>query len=238
MVLGHFSAVEILPVDVPTFDPNYPAVFAAFAMLLRGELERCREAFPQTFFPPSKAPVIHLCYWFLRLLLEIRLASPEKEDILEPTLQLVTQLTHNSTFMSPLTHHITALTTLTLIELTSYDKTKETAEAALKALVENRIAPSGWDAAIRDSIITKLGRGSSAGAAAADSQHALTASQGLQRLADLATATEGDRADAAIVEARKEGEQTNASPTEPLLTEGLKSLKDVIHNGYMSGFGA
>lgn len=207
-------------------------------MLLRGELERCRETFPQGFFPPSNAPLIHLCYWYLRILLELKAAPSDPEDILGPAMHIVTQLTHNSSFMSPLTHHATALAALTLIELTSYDKTKDSAEGGLRALVEHHISPSGWDAAIRDMIVSKRSRGSSTGAGAAESQHALTASQGLQRLADLATATDGGRADAATADARNDGEQANSGPAGSRLVDGLQGLKDLVNKGYMGGFGA
>jgi hypothetical protein len=207
-------------------------------MLLRGELERCRESFPQGFFPPSNAPIIHLCYWYLRILLELRLSPSDPDDILGPAMHIVTQLTHNASFMSPLTHHATALAASTLIELAGYDKTKDSAEGGLRALVENHIAPSGWDAAIRDMIISKRNQGSSTGADAAESQHALTASQGLQRLADLATATEGDRADAATVGGGKDSEQANPTPAGLGFVERLQGLKDLVTKGYLSGFSA
>lgn len=226
--------MELEPVDSASYKSVPPAVYG---MLFRGELERCREAFPESFFPPSNAPVIHLVYWFLRIMVELKVPTSELEDVLDPAMHIVTQLTHNSSLMSPLTHHATALAALTLIDLLGYEKTKDSAEAGLKALVENHIAPSGWDTAIRDLIINKLSRGASAGAGAAESQHALTASQGLQRLADLATATEGDLVDAAAVESRKDVDQANTGPVGSL-TDGLKSLKGSVNKGYLSGFGA
>lgn len=206
-------------------------------MLLKGELERCRETFPQTFFPPSNAPIIHLSYWYLRILLELRLSPSDPEEVLGPAMHIVTQLIHNTSLMSPLTHHATVVAASTLIELTGYEKMKDSAEGSLRSLLENRIAPSGWDAAIREMIIGKLNQGPSAGAAA-ESQHALTASQGLQRLADLATATEGDRADATAVEGRKEGDQANPSPAGHRSVEPLQGLKDSVTKGYMSSLGA
>jgi hypothetical protein len=231
IVLGHFSAVQIAPTDVPAFAVPPTSMSG---MLLRGELERCRESFPPTFFPPSNTPLVHLCYWYLRILLELRLCPSEPEDILGPAMHIVTQLTHNTSFTSPLTHHATVLAASTLIELTGYDNTKDTAENGLRSLVENHIAPSGWDIAIRDLIVSKRNLGSSAGAGGAESQHALTASQGLQRLADLATATEEDRVDATTVESRKEGEQTNQGSAGNRFAERLQGLRDLITKGYMS----
>jgi hypothetical protein len=223
--------VQIAPAEVPAL--GVPP-FSVSGMLLRGELERCRESFPTTFFPPSKSPLIHLCYWYLRILLELRLNPSELEDILVPAMHIVTQLTHNASLVSPLTHHATALAASTLIELTSYDKTKDTAEGGLRALVENHIAPSGWDATIRDMIVSKRSLASSTAGGSAESQHALTASQGLQRLADLATATEEDRADATTAEIRKESEQTNPTPAGTRFVERLQGLRDVVTKGYMS----
>lgn len=201
-------------------------------MLLRGELERCRESFPLTFFPPSKSPLIHLCYWYLRILQELQRDPSETDEVMIPALHIVTQLTHNASFVSPLTHHATALVAWTLIEFTGYDKTKETAEGGLRALVENHIAPSGWDATIRDLIVSKLASSTASGSA--ESQHALTASQGLQRLADLATATEEDRADATTAEIRKESEPANPAPAGTRFAERLQNLRDLVIKGYMS----
>jgi hypothetical protein len=203
-------------------------------MLLRGELERCRESFPPSFFPPSDSPLIHLCYWHLRTLLELSVFQSEPEDILVPAMHIVTQLTHNASLTSPLTHHATALVALTLIELTNFDKTKDTAESGLRSLVENHIAPSGWDATIREMIVNKLSSAPSGGVGGADGQHALTASQGLQRLADLATATEGNRPDASTLETRKEGEQANTSLAGTHRIEHLHDLRGLVKNGYMS----
>lgn len=204
-------------------------------MILRGEVERCRETFPSTFFPPSNAPVIHLCYCYMRILVELKASPADPEVILGPAMRIVALLTHNTSFMSPLTHYATILAALTLIELTNFESTKDSAEGSLRDLLENHIAPSGWDVAVRDMIVSKRNQISSAGAGSAESQHALTASQGLQRLADLATATEGDRADAAAVEGRKEGEQANPTPGGAPLIERLSGLKDLVVNGYMSG---
>jgi hypothetical protein len=207
-------------------------------MLLRGEVERCRETFPLAFFPPSNAPVIHLCYCYMRILVEVKASPADPEVILGPAMRIVALLTHNTSFMSPLTHHATVLAASTLIELTHCDNTKDSAEGSLRDLIENHIAPSGWDAAVRDMIVSKCNQVSSAGAGSVESQHALTASQGLQRLADLATATEGDRADAATGEGRKESEQTNSASAGAPLVERLNGLKDLVVKGYMSGLAA
>ena len=174
----------------------------------------------------------------MRILVEVKASPSDPEVILGPAMRIVALLTHNTSFMSPLTHHATVLAASTLIELTNIDNTKDSAEGSLRDLLENRIAPSGWDAAVRDMIASKCNQVSSAGAGSAESQHALTASQGLQRLADLATATEGDRADAVTGEGRKESEQANPAPGGAPFVERLRGLKDLINKGYMGVLGA
>jgi hypothetical protein len=83
-----------------------------------------------------------------------------------------------------------------------HEKTKKDAEYALSILLEQRVAASPWDPQIRDLLGKR--RASDAGAAAGaggvvvqkqdDNQNMITAAnQGLQRLADLATASTEDR---------------------------------------------
>ena len=223
-----------MPTDLPTLSvPAAPVV----GLLLRGELERCRESFPLSIFPPSKAPIVHLCYWQLRIHTGLRHPDSEPyEDLLVPAMHIVTQLTYNTGFVSPMTHQATALAMFTLLELTGYEKTKEEAESGLKSLLENRIAPSGWDAAIRDMIVKK--RQSGAGAAVATqtagntSEQALTASQGLQRLADLATATEEGRADVTTGDSTKENEKIATNATSPF--QYFHNLRALVSSGYLN----
>jgi hypothetical protein len=174
--------------------------------------------------------------------MELRLPESEPFDLLVPAMNIVTQLTHNAGLVSPLTHHSTTLTAVTLIDLTAYDITREEAESGLKALLENRIAPSGWDASVREMIVKQQhsnpsgGAGSTVGPKTSDSQqHALTASQGLQRLADLATATEEGR-DVSAGEGRRESEKSNKGPAGPHF-QRFHDLKEFIRSGYLGALG-
>lgn len=90
----------------------------------------------------------------------------------------------NTQLLSPMNHHFFCLTTLSLVELAKVEKTREEATALLRQLLTSNSAPSTWDAVIRDHISEHV-RPSTAQAAA---------NQGLQHLADLATATEIDAA--------------------------------------------
>lgn len=238
VVLGHFSAVTLTPPDLPAFASPPTSVVGT---LMRGELERCRESLPQSLFPPSKAPIVHLSYWSIRILLELRLPDSEPFDLSNPALNLVTQLAHNNTLIGPLNYHATALSTLALLELSSIESTKEEAENALNTLLDGRIAPSSWDAAIKDYIIKKRQAGGTSGSSGAgqsgNNQQNLTASasQGLQRLADLATATEEGRVEASASDGRRESEKSVAA-TIGSQFKRYNELRELVRNGYMSAF--
>jgi len=201
-------------------------------------MERWRESLPASFFPASQSPLNHICYWHLRILFELMLPESEPQDLLVPAMHIVTQLKHNSGLVSPLTSYSTALAGFTLVELTAYQNTKEEAESGLKSLLEARIAPSGWDATIRDMIVTKQQRLGTAAIVRssnpANSQHALTASQGLQRLADLATATEESR-DVSSGDGRKESEKTDTVAS-AAHSQRYHELRILVRSGYLTVF--
>lgn len=167
----------------------------------------------------------------------MRLPESEPQDVLDPALQIVTQLKNNAGLVSPLTHHATAFAAAALIECTGHDNTRKEAESGLSSLLESRIAPSGWDTSIREMIIKSKTPGPSSGAGGAvgavgaktgTSQHA--AIQGLQQLAELASATEEGRAESSTSEGRKESSQSN---TGGQIFQRFHDLREVVRIGYL-----
>ncbi|CZR51973.1 related to RGT1 Regulator of glucose-induced genes [Phialocephala subalpina] len=229
IILEHISQIFAVT-DSPDlgFRPN-----SVYGTLVRGELERFRESLPDTLFPSSQAPILHICYWHLRLLVEMTLAESDPDRMLEPALHSVTQLNINPGLFSPLVHYCKILTALTLIELLEYENTRDQAEEALKSLLD-RASNSGWDAAVRELITNRLQRPSSASLGTAESsKQASVASQSLQRLADIATATEGR--DAVGGEERKEGDKS-ASALVPAAATPFKNyanLRKLVSNGFL-----
>lgn len=163
----------------------------------------------------------------------MRLPESEPQDLIDPAMNIVTQLKNNAGLVSPLTHHATAFAAAALIELTGYEHTRQEAESGLTSLLESRIAPSGWDASIRALIVNSQnpspssGAGGAASAKTSTSQHAAIAIQGLQRLADVATATEEGSAS----EGRKES-------TGGQIFQRFHDLRDLLRIGYLSKLGA
>ncbi|TVY37603.1 putative transcriptional regulatory protein [Lachnellula occidentalis] len=211
VVLGHFAGAALVFNDLTP--PTDPAIRLA-GTLLRGEMERWRESFPQTSFPPSNLPLVHITYLHLRILMELHHPDSELSGLLAAASNVVAQLTHNSDLISPITYQCTALAALVLIELAGYESTREEAETNLMVLSQNRIAHSAWDQTIRDLINKKQ--------SAAVSNAPLTASQNLQQLAELATAT-GEGRDST---ASKEGDKS--------ATARYKELRGAIRTGYLN----
>ncbi|KAI9054546.1 hypothetical protein LZ554_001702 [Drepanopeziza brunnea f. sp. 'monogermtubi'] len=231
IILGHISAVMLVPTDLPLFSVASGPIYGT---LLRGELERFRETLPASFFPPSNAPEIHICYWHLRILVDLTLPVVEPSDLLVSASNIVSQLMNNPGLIAPLTYHSTTLAALTLLDLTEYEATREEAERCLQALLESRIAPSAPDAAVGDLIANR--KQQAANLASTESKHAAVASQSLQRLADLATATEEGR-DVAVSNERQQGERASASGPAGARFQNFARLREVVKNGYLSVLG-
>ncbi|KAI6711501.1 hypothetical protein JHW43_005985 [Diplocarpon mali] len=235
IILGHISAVMLVPSDIPPFSV---ASGPLYGTLLRGELERFRETLPVSFFPPSNAPIVHICYWHLRILVDLTLHDAEPSDLLTSASRIVLQLANNKGLVAPLTYQSTTLAALALLDLTEYDSTREEADRNLQPLIERSIAPSSWDAAVQDLITSRMQSPPSALAnlaSSVESKHASVASQSLQRLADLATASEEGR-DVVVSEERKEGEKTDISDLTGAHFRNFKRLRELVKNGYLSAF--
>jgi Fungal specific transcription factor domain len=223
IILGHYFAVPTISAEIPSL--GVPP-FAVYGPSLRGELERWREVLPESL---SNSPLIHLCFWYLRIVLDLKQADSDSSSLLTSAMKIVTQLTHNSNLVTPLTYHSTVLATLTLIKVSESDGGSSEAESGLKALMENRIAPSTWDSTVRDMISNRKQAGGAA--SSAESKHASTAAQGLQHLAELATANEEGR-DVAMGESRSEGEIFGAKSAS-VHTKVRPSFEEIMRSGYL-----
>ncbi|KAI0379006.1 hypothetical protein F5Y04DRAFT_138774 [Hypomontagnella monticulosa] len=177
-ILGHFAPVSLAPPKVLSPESGAAPILSSFFNL---SMELFREVLPQNV-TPSTHPIIHMVYWHCRLLAYLFQTTTKSSDVLWPCKETATLLLTNTQLLSPLNHHFFCLTTLSLIELAKVENTRDEATTLLRQLLESNLAPSTWDAVIRDRISDHI-RPSTAQAAA---------NQSLQHLADLATATEVD----------------------------------------------
>ncbi|CZT07565.1 related to RGT1 Regulator of glucose-induced genes [Rhynchosporium agropyri] len=244
IILGHTAAVTLAPTDLPNLSIPRDAVYGT---LLRGELERFRESLPASALQPSNAPLLHMCYWHLRILVGLTLATLEPIELKGIALNNLSQIISNSGLVSPLTYQCTTLVALALLDLTEYEVTRDEAEEALRTLIlEARNAPSTWDAAVRVLIAQRYQPASNSAPpfnlSTAETKHASVASQSLQRLADLATATEEGR-NVTVSEEVKEGEtaQNILNPNPKPSPAGssfdtFHKLRELVKSGYLSVF--
>lgn len=145
-------------------------------------------------FPAEQTdPVLHLAYWHVRLLSELLSSTPKPDNVLQASRNVVGLLASNRELLSPLTHHFVALAALALLHLATSasgdsDETRSAALALARDVLAFSLAPSPWNAAVREGLVEKVpalarppttGSGSEPGT-----------SQNLQQLADLATAVE------------------------------------------------
>ncbi|KAI0009162.1 hypothetical protein F4779DRAFT_384393 [Xylariaceae sp. FL0662B] len=177
-ILGHFAPVSLAPPHALSPDSGAAPILSSFFNL---SIELFREILPSSI-TPSSHPILHLVYWHCRLLAYLFQTNAKSTDILWPCGETVELLLTHTQLCSPLNHHFFCLTTLALVELSKVEKTRDEATNLLRQLLESNLAPSTWDAVIRDRIAESI-RPSTAQAAA---------SQSLQHLADLATATDID----------------------------------------------
>ncbi|KAI0830018.1 hypothetical protein F5Y06DRAFT_208455 [Hypoxylon sp. FL0890] len=218
-ILGHFAPVALAPPKVLSPESGAAPILSSFFNL---SIELFREILPESITPTTH-PILHMVYWHCRLLAYLFQTNAKSTDILWPCKETVTLLLTNTQLLSPLNHHFFCLTTLSLIELSKAEKTREEAKTLLRNLLDANLAPSTWDAVIRDRIAEHL-RPSTAQAAA---------NQSLQHLADLATATEIDTTkadkDSELVSLRTSDSYSDVGFDPRILTRGgyLNVLADI-----------
>ncbi|PFH59879.1 hypothetical protein XA68_11737 [Ophiocordyceps unilateralis] len=161
-----------MPVGATAADAN-------MATMLRDYVEDYREDLP-AHVDVTSYPLVHLAYWHCRLLATLLTPGATALEMMWPARELSGLLLADGQQRSPLTHHFASLAALCLTKLSKTDKTREEATQLIHDMVE--AAPEGqWDG-VQAWLAEHMRPPSSAEA---------TASQGLQHLADLATAHEG-----------------------------------------------
>ncbi|EWG39500.1 hypothetical protein FVEG_15018 [Fusarium verticillioides 7600] len=148
------------------------------ARILADYVENYREDLPAHILATSH-PVVHLAYWHCKLMVVLLTPGATPTETLWPTKEVINLLFANEHVRSPLVNHFVSLITMSLAKLVKIDKSREEATQLIKDIVEK---PNEMWNGVRDKLSEFLRPTSSVEAAA---------SQGLQHLADLATAHEG-----------------------------------------------
>lgn len=221
-IVGHWAPLSVCqPVG------QTPGAGARASATFNLNMEMWRAHFPSDIHP-SVEPVLHLTYWHCRLLAFLFMPSSLITDVMWAVRESVRLLTTHTQMMSPLNHHFTALTTLCLIEMSKAKGSREEANQLLSNLLDASIAPSTWDDSIRANIRDALRPSTSSDMEAA-------ASQSLQHLADLATATNDDMAPAPTAEVphvEKAGGQPKFRTSDDYEDLGFDP-RDLLRAGYL-----
>lgn len=148
------------------------------AAILTDYIENYREDLP-AHIEPASHPLVHLAYWHGKLLVSLLTPGATPAETLWPTKELVNLLFANNQLRGPLMNHFASLVAMSLAKLIKLDSSREEATELVTDILDK---PSGvWDG-VKDKLTDQMRPASSVEAAA---------SQGLQHLADLATAHEG-----------------------------------------------
>lgn len=149
------------------------------ATVLGDYIENYREDLP-AHIDAAAYPLVHLAYWHCRLLVTLLTPRATAAETLWPTRELANLLSASAQLRSPLVHHFVSLVLLSLSRLVRADGSREQATQLITEIAGR--PPGGhWDS-VQERLAELLRPASSVEA---------TASQGLQHLADLATAHEG-----------------------------------------------
>jgi hypothetical protein len=187
--------------------------------VLRGELERWRETLPVTVFPPNSSPIVLMCYWHVRILLERRLSELDKSQLLTDATNIANLVSQNALAINPLTDYCTEIACGALVDLMDEESTRESAGTTLRSLLESNALLPGSVSAVRE----KIGMKKHAGG---ENSATETAELSLRRLADLATATE--EGDESTNELHNDNEQGSSMPLVH------QELKDAVNDGYLN----
>ncbi|RCI17385.1 hypothetical protein L249_2676 [Ophiocordyceps polyrhachis-furcata BCC 54312] len=172
-VVGNIaSALSRMPAGATAADETVTAILGDY-------VDDFREDLP-AHVDVTSFPLVHLAYWHCRLLVTLLTPGMTALEMMWPARELSRLLLTGGQRQSPLTRHFASLAAVCLTKLAKMDRTREEATQRIRDMVE--AAPDGhWDR-VQARLAEQLRPPSSAEA---------TASQGLQHLADLATAHEG-----------------------------------------------
>lgn len=199
--LAHLANFISIPAPVNS-NPTLVQISRNYASVINSHLEEIRITLPPDHHS-STTPLTYLAFWHTRILLRRLQDNADPTETFDDAHNILNLV---PTVSSPLCKDFTVLAAVSLMELLDHDnsKIKSDAEQELKMYISSapRFTTSdSWEVQVRDLIlkrIANIGSPSQTQAGSAQAQQtstssaALTASQGLQHLADLATA--GDTA--------------------------------------------
>jgi hypothetical protein len=168
------QVISALPTGASTTEPTIAAILSDY-------IENYREDLPVNI-EPATHPLVHLAYWHCRLVVVLLTPGATPAEIMWPTKELIELLSINADIRTPLAKHFSFLVALSLAKLCRLEASSEEAVQLAREILDK---PGGvWDS-IRDKLSERARPTSSAEA---------IASHGLQHLADLATAHQGEAA--------------------------------------------
>ncbi|KAI5464779.1 hypothetical protein BGZ63DRAFT_421775 [Mariannaea sp. PMI_226] len=163
---------------VSTLQPGSSTTEQPMAAILNDYIENYREDLP-AHIEPASHPLVHLAYWHCRLLVTLLTPGASPSETLWPTKEQINILFANTHLRSPLVNHFASLVAMSLSKLVKLESSRDEASQLIRDVIEK---PGDVWNGVRDKLSDQMRPTSSVEA---------TASQGLQHLADLATAHEG-----------------------------------------------
>lgn len=192
-----------------------------FKSVLDGERERVRESVPKTFYDASHAVIFRTTYHYIGITNEIAHTDSNPYQLLNIATNLVENLVQFPGLPSLLLHHALMLVSLSLLELRQISYTGQAAEQQLNILLQTSLS-SNWDQLIKTYIRKNMQQTPMAlPLTETELKASAEAGSGLQRLADVATASDG-------VETAKK---------DPPLYARYHRLRTIVNGGYMKVFG-
>lgn len=147
---GSSKILERVSVVITSLEePTGPATTTSRILggFLDDYVENFREDLP-SHVEPLTYPVIHLTYWYSRLLAYLLNPSAKSRDVMWPCKELVALLVATPQMASPIHHHFMVLVVLSLAELSKLEKTKDEANNLLAELRTLPTPANTWNGVI------------------------------------------------------------------------------------------